>query len=79
MIEHETSRNLLREAIPSNAKLTVISALPGRIRYEVRSLLWRQPQRAAAAEMTLVWGYREFVPRPQIPLPEACSSITIHN
>jgi manganese/zinc-transporting P-type ATPase C len=46
--------------------LKVQSAVPGRIRYEVRSVLWRQPERAAAAEMALarVSGIRSTVANP---------------
>jgi hypothetical protein len=52
--------------MPSFATLKVQSAVPGRIRYEVRSVLWRQPERAAATEMALaqISGVRSTVANP---------------
>jgi manganese/zinc-transporting P-type ATPase C len=37
----------------ANEILNIKSKLPGRIRYDVRSMLWRQPERAAATERAL--------------------------
>ncbi|HJU11825.1 MAG TPA: cation-translocating P-type ATPase [Candidatus Binataceae bacterium] len=42
-----------REQNRVNSALRVQSAIRGRIRYDVRSMLWRQPRRAAAVETAL--------------------------